>query len=286
MSYKESIAFKGLGLNLERKCAVDYSVVVPVYNSKATLRQLVREIEDFFHERGYSYEIILVDDGSSDGSAEEISALTVMKDHIHGISMLSNVGQQRALFSGLLRAKGDWVLTMDDDLQHDIREVPKMMAQAIIGCDLVFGVYGDYGSKGLRALGSKLVGFFFRWRYRNFADLRVSSFRLISRKVYRHLVDRGDAFVYVSAELLLHAQHVANVPVSRRERVYGKSGYNLKKCIILCAQLWFHYGVKSLVFGERNRHDEENTDGWSGQLPEKRHPADEVPGIRSGGCGL
>lgn len=265
---------------------MEYSVVVPVYNSKATLRQLVQELEDFFREWSFSFEIILVDDGSTDGSAEEIRMLAARKDYIQKIYLPSNMGQQRALFTGLLQAKGDWVLTMDDDLQHDIREVPKLIAQAKMGYDLVFGIYGDYGSKGLRAFGSKLVGQFFRWRYQSFSNLRVSSFRLISRQLYHHLEDRGDRFIYLSAELLLHAQHVANVPVSRRERVYGKSGYNLKKCAVLYTQLWYYYGVKSLVLRGRKRHEEENTNGWCGQLPEKCHSADEVHGVRSGGCGL
>lgn len=258
---------------------MDYSVIVPVYNSKDTLKLLIDEIDGFFRGNGYTYEVIMVDDGSGDGSFEKIRELSEAYSQIKGIHIKSNMGQQRALVTGMLMAKGDWVITIDDDLQHDIRDASRMISLAKDGCDIVFGVYEDYGSKGLRAFGSKLVGLFFRLRYGKLHGLRVSSFRLVSRKVYGKLEEPGERFVYLSAELLPHAKLVGNVEVSRRERVYGKSGYDLKKCILLCIRLWFNYGLKSLVFGERKRHDEEDTDGWGGQLPEERNLEDKVSGI-------
>lgn len=258
---------------------MDYSVIVPVYNSKETLKPLIDEIDGFFRDCGYTYEVIMVDDGSGDGSFERIRELSETYSKIRGIHIKSNMGQQRALVTGMLMARGDWAITIDDDLQHDIRDASRMISLAKDGCDMVFGVYEDYGSKGLRAFGSKLVGLFFRLRYGNLHGLRVSSFRLVSRKVYRHLVEPENRFVYLSAELLPHAKLVGNVEVSRRERLYGKSGYDLKKCVILCSRLWFNYGLKSLVFGERERHNEEDTDGWSGQLPEERNFEDKVTGI-------
>ncbi len=258
---------------------MDYSVIVPVYNSKGTLKALIEEIDGFFKVNGFTYELIMVDDGSMDGSFEKIRELTESNPNLKGIHIKSNMGQQRALLTGMLMAKGDWAITIDDDLQHDISDASRMISLAADGCDIVFGVYEDYGTRGIRALGSKLVGLFFRLRYGNLHGLRVSSFRLVSRRVYRHLAEPGNRFVYLSAELLPHAALVGNVEVSRRERIYGKSGYDLKKCVILCSRLWFNYGLKSLVFGERKRHDEEDTDGWSGQLPEERNFEDKVSGI-------
>lgn len=257
---------------------MDYSVIVPVYNSKETLKALTDEMDFFFRGNGYSYELIMVDDGSADGSFEKIRELSESNPNLKGIHLKANMGQQKALLTGMLMAKGDWAITIDDDLQHDINDAGRMISLAGDGCDIVFGVYEDYGSKGLRALGSKLVGLFFRLRYGNLHGLRVSSFRLVSRKVYRHLTDPCNRFVYLSAELLPHAALVGNVEVSRRERIYGKSGYDLKKCVVLCLKLWFNYGLKGLVFGERKIY-EEDTDGWSGQLPEERDLKDEVSGV-------
>ena len=229
-------------LNTKGEGALDYSVIVPVYNSKETLNILLSEIDQFFQDTGHGYEVILVDDASADGSFEEIERLSQERENVHGVRLLRNAGQQKALLLGLRKAQGDWAITIDDDLQHDIREVSLMMKRAESGADLVFGVYKEYGTKDVRAFGSRLVGLFFKKRYRNLKGLRVSSFRLISKEVYQHLQDPEERFVYLSAELLPHAGFVDNIQVSRRERVYGKSGYNLKKCAALYFKLWLHYG--------------------------------------------
>ena len=242
VSHNQSISSLMGILNTKGEGAVDYSVIVPVYNSKETLNILLTEIDRFFQDTGQGYEVILVDDASADGSFAEIERLSKERENVHGVGLLRNAGQQKALLLGLRKAQGHWAITIDDDLQHDIQEASLMMKKAEAGADLVFGVYKEYGAKDVRAFGSRLVGLFFKRRYRNLKGLGVSSFRLISKEVYQHLQDPGERFVYLSAELLPHARVVDNVPVSRRERVYGQSGYNLKKCAALYCKLWFHYG--------------------------------------------
>lgn len=233
---------------------MDISVVIPVYNSIKTLPAVIEEIEGFFLESKWSYELILVDDGSTDLSWSYIEKQMLENKNIVGVKLPMNIGQQKALLQGLLKCRGEYALTMDDDGQHDIRAVLEMKKMAKEGCDLVYGIYGNVTEKGIRHMGSKIVGRFFKRRFRTLRGLRVSSFRLIHKSVYEALSDRPTDFVYLSAELLPHVKCVGNVSVMRRERYAGKSGYTVKKLVSLCFKLHWHYGMRHQLESFFKRH--------------------------------
>jgi undecaprenyl-phosphate 4-deoxy-4-formamido-L-arabinose transferase len=244
-----------------------YSIVVPVFNSSASLGKLITEIRDHFGEAfcdaASDIEVLLIDDASSDDSWRIIKRLANKYHMIHPMRMSQNVGQQRALYYGLLAARGEYAITIDDDLQHDIREVDKMLELAKEGCDLVFGVYDNYGEHGIRHLGSKWIGSFFRRNYPQLEGNRVSSYRLIQRSLYLQLKPCPGHFVYLSAELLPYACKTGNVKISRRRRAYGHSGYTLRKCIAIGIRLNFHYGLmRKLPFPERK--------GEHSEIPRRR----------------
>lgn len=250
---------------------MDYSVVIPVYNSSGSLMMLLGEIEGFFRSRGLSYEVILVDDCSKDSSWEVIEACSRRDARIKGIRLSINRGQQNALARGLRLCRGRYAITMDDDGQHDIEAVDRMIRCAEEGHDLIFGIYADYGTKGIRHLGSRLIGSFFRRQYRNLEGKRVSSFRLMHQSVYRNIGEVEKPFVYLSAELLPFARKVGNVTVLRRERTYGRSGYTLKKCLSIGLKLQIYYGTGPLKVFRKADRDEADINGWSGQLPDQCH---------------
>lgn len=250
---------------------MDYSVVIPVYNSSGSLLPLLDEVEGFFRTRGLSYEVILVDDCSRDDSWEIITERSKASAHVKGIRLDRNRGQQYALSRGLRLCSGRYAVTMDDDRQHDIEAVDRMMACAKEGHDLVFGIYGDYGTRGIRHLGSRLIGAFFRRNFRNLEGNRVSSFRLIHKSVYRNIGKEEKPFLYLSAELLPFARKVGNVTVERRERTYGRSGYTLKKCLAIGLRLQIYYGTGPLKVFRKADRDETDINGWSGQLPDQCH---------------
>ncbi|GAB6108087.1 glycosyltransferase [Fusibacter bizertensis] len=240
---------------------MDISVIIPVYNSIASLSILVDEIDNFLSEKRMSYEIIFVNDGSVRATYDELERLksvceitesakmskigfdAVSHEKIKIIHLVNNMGQQKALGIGLLNARGEFALTMDDDLQHNIGALDEMIEKSKQGCDLVFGIYDNYGVRGPRAWGSKVIGAFFKYRFKVLSGNRVSSFRLIQRSVYSKLAPDFSKFFYLSAELLPYSKRTGNVRIERRERVYGKSGYNLKKCLLIGAKLTFYYGI-------------------------------------------
>ncbi len=105
-----------------------YSVVVPVYNSEHTLEELYRRLEKVFREViKEDFELILVDDGSKDRSFEVMTELRNKDQRVRIIQMARNFGQHPALLCGFAHVRGDFVVTMDDDLQHQPEELPKMV---------------------------------------------------------------------------------------------------------------------------------------------------------------
>lgn len=250
---------------------MDYSVVIPVYNSSGSLMTLLEEVEGFFRTRGLSYEVILVDDCSRDDSWAVITECSRNSPQIKGVRLDTNRGQQHALAKGLRLCRGRYAITMDDDRQHDIGSVDRMIRCAEEGHDLVFGIYADYGTKGVRHLGSRFIGAFFRRNFRNLEGKRVSSFRLIHRSVYRNVGKDEKPFVYLSAELLPFTTKVGNVTVERRERTYGRSGYTLKKCLAVGLRLQIYYGTGPLKIFRKADRNETHINGWSGKLPDQCH---------------
>jgi undecaprenyl-phosphate 4-deoxy-4-formamido-L-arabinose transferase len=243
-----------------------FSILIPVYNSENSISILVDEIEYYFSGSGQSHEIVMVDDCSTDNSWKRIEELCQSHPQIKGIRMDRNRGQQMALYWGLKYCDGEFAVTIDDDLQHDIADLVLLSKRAEAGSDLVFGIYDAYGSNGLRAMGSELVGHFFKSNYPNLKGNRVSSYRLIHRSVYKSLIQRDTSFIYLSAELLEHAKTVDNVKVKRRQRKYGQSGYTLKKCVEITLKLTFYYGMPFIKRLRKVNVNETCVDGWCGKL--------------------
>jgi len=224
---------------------MDFSIIIPVYNSIESLPILMDEIQSYFADKPYQYEVIFVNDASQQ---DTLCALEQLKNANPQVAVTlkhlpQNVGQQKALALGLLEANGTHALTMDDDLQHDIRALDPMLDCAKQGADLVFGIYKEYGEKKTRAFGSKLIGLFFKMRYTNLSGCHVSSLRLIHRSVYERLTEPLKPFVYLSADLLPYSKKVGNINVLRRQRPYGQSGYTLLKCIRIGIKLTLYYGL-------------------------------------------
>jgi undecaprenyl-phosphate 4-deoxy-4-formamido-L-arabinose transferase len=115
------------------------TVVVPVYNSEGTLRDLVARLEPVLLGTAERFEVILLNDGSRDRSWEVISELAVTYPWVRGVCMMRNYGQHNAVLCGVRLARYDVTVTMDDDLQHPPEEVPKLVAKLGEGYDVVYG---------------------------------------------------------------------------------------------------------------------------------------------------
>jgi len=255
------------------------SIIIPVYNSALSLDGLNREIDTYFDHKAYVIEKIFVNDFSQDLSysvLEEIKAkdsrikCTYIK-RTKVVHLKKNAGQQNAIFCGLHYATGDIILTMDDDLQHDIAYIDSMLALLDQGYDLIYGVHA-VEENDLRSLGSKMTGRFFKKNYPALSGKRVSSFRVFKKSLLKEVLACPYGFIYLSALLLKQEPNVANVEIGKRPRVYGQSGYTLKKLIALYMKLTFYYGpfVPEILKARRLAY-EEIDDARCGQLPAKCH---------------
>ena len=136
-----------------------YSVVVPVYNSEHTLEELYTRLEKVFRETiKEEFELILVDDGSKDRSFEVMQGLRKKDQRVKIIQMARNFGQHPALLCGFAHVKGEFVVTMDDDLQHQPEELPKMVRvmQERDDVDAIIASYEGRKHGVIRRLGTKI----------------------------------------------------------------------------------------------------------------------------------
>ena len=131
------------------------SVIVPVFNGEATIAEVVaRTRKALGHAR---HEVILVNDGSSDGSWERISQLAADDPAVRGINLARNYGQHNALLAGIRAAIYSAAVTLDDDLQNPPEEIPNLLARLAAGNDVVYGAFAEEHYGPLRSLGTHLA---------------------------------------------------------------------------------------------------------------------------------
>ena len=200
------------------------SVVVPVYNGAATLPEVVRRVDAAL--AGSDYELVLVNDGSADGSWELIAELARENSRIRGLDLMRNYGQHNALLAGVRAARYPVAVTIDDDLQNPPEEIPKLLARLDEGADVVYGTAAERHYGFWRGLGTRLGKVALRAAIGNDVATSVSAFRAFR-------TDLRDAFAdfagpYVSIDVLLNwgAARYESVPVEHRPRGEGRSSYS------------------------------------------------------------
>jgi dolichol-phosphate mannosyltransferase/undecaprenyl-phosphate 4-deoxy-4-formamido-L-arabinose transferase len=206
---------------------VDFSVVVPVYNSQKSLETLVRRIGEVFKSLDRSYEIVMTDDGSRDNSWQIIESLHSHGEPVMGFRLMKNHGQHYALKCGLDHCNGRYAITMDDDLQHPPEEIPKLI-QAIESDPTVDVVIGEYERKKHSVFrNSRLQQAIFKKN----PGLKLSSFRIINRAVIDEIRKVQHARPRIGFIILSITSRIKNVLVHHDVRAGGRSGYTLRKLI-------------------------------------------------------
>ena len=211
-----------------------YSVVVPVYNSEHTLQELYTRLEKVFREViKEEFELILVDDGSKDRSFEVMQELRAKDNRVRIIQMARNFGQHPALLCGFAHVKGDFVVTMDDDLQHQPEELPKMInvMRERDDVDAIIASYEGRQHGFIRKLGTKFSVWATSKMLGKDPDLQITSYRLIRRFLVDAMVKTNTYLPQIGNLLVLTSNRIINVPVQHAARVYGKSGYSFKRLV-------------------------------------------------------
>jgi glycosyltransferase involved in cell wall biosynthesis len=204
----------------------DLSVVVPVFNERDNLEPLVSEIVAALAPAGRAFEIILVDDGSTDGSAEKIAEMARSMPSVRGVHFRGNAGQTAAIDAGFKAARGSIVITMDADLQNDPRDIPALLA-ALTGHDAAIGYRRDRQDPWIRKVSATIARVV---RNRACHDDTIDTG--CSLKAFRkESVDRLKLFTgmhrFFPVLLRMEGCSVVQVPVGHRPRRHGSSKYGV-----------------------------------------------------------
>jgi glycosyltransferase involved in cell wall biosynthesis len=218
-----------------------YSIVVPVFNSVAIVGKTVDQIVEVFEAAGLSYELILVNDGSRDGSWDVIADKARSHPHVIALDLLRNYGQHNANLAGLREATGDYVITMDDDLQNPPDQALVLIDEAMCGCDVVFGKFDRKKSAGYRRLGSKAIGLLNRRIFGQPPDLTVSNFRILRRDVVDRICASRTAYPYITGQALMYSGNRSDVSVRHDPRAVGESNYSTVRIVRLVLTILFSY---------------------------------------------
>lgn len=219
------------------------SVVIPVYRSEATLELLFERLIPCLDALGRSYEVVLVEDGSPDDSWSKLESLQRRyADRVVAIQLMRNSGQHNALMCGLRHAKGEFVVTMDDDLQNPPEEIPRLLEEIEKSDrDLVYGNYVEKKHSSFRNLGSLVVNSFYRKVFRT--QVTVTSFRVIRRSLLDAIRKCDQSYIFLDGLLAWNTQRIGSVLVAHHPRPLGQSTYSIGKLVTLSINLFTSFSL-------------------------------------------
>jgi polyisoprenyl-phosphate glycosyltransferase len=218
-----------------------YSIVVPVYNSEESLEELYIRLEKIFRKLKQSFEIILIDDNSKDNSWKVMNKIYKKNNNVKIIQLMKNFGQDSALMCGFNHAKGDYIITMDDDLQHPPEEILKLINKIKEDYDIVFGVYHKKKHAFFRTFVSNLV-------MKMFAKVvgikfAVTSFRIIRKKVITELIKSKNYRININILLSNVTNRIGYVKVKHNKRKHGRTNYTFTMLAKWALNMIFNFTV-------------------------------------------
>lgn len=226
---------------------VELSVVVPVYNSERCLEELHRQVTDALRDK--TYELILVNDQSADGSWCVIRRLCDSDQAVMGINLRMNAGQDNALLCGLRRARGLFVAVMDDDLQHSPYDILALYEQCKTrDLDVCYARFPVIKEALWKKAGSWLNGKLAEIVIAKPKHLYLSPFKVIRQEIVAEIVKYTAPFPYVDGLILGVTRNVGEIAIAHNERYCGKGNYGMAKSLLVFARVATGFSVWPLRF--------------------------------------
>jgi glycosyltransferase involved in cell wall biosynthesis len=200
-----------------------------VYNSEGSLRFLAERVHSALADR--SFEVLLVNDGSSDGSWAVIRDLAARYRTVRGLNLMRNYGQHNAVLAGVRAARAPTVVTIDDDLQHPPEEIPKLLNELSRGFDVVYGTAARPPHSPFRNASSWITKLVLQKAMGAQTARRVSAFRAFRTHLRSAFENYQSPFVSIDVLLTWGTQRFGSVEVELREREIGRSNYSLRALI-------------------------------------------------------
>lgn len=205
------------------------TVVVPLMNEEGNLPELHRRIADVMASIGVPWELLFVDDGSTDGTWREIMRLRAADPHVVAIQHRRNFGKAQALANGFALARGNTIITMDGDLQDDPAEIPRMLSRLGEGFDLVSGWKQNRQDPRGKTAPSKV----FNWTVRTVTGVQLHDFNCGFKAYRRDVTDTirvyGELHRFTPVLAAAEGFRVTELPVKHHARAWGRSKYGLRR---------------------------------------------------------
>lgn len=225
---------------------IKISIIIPCYFAEKSIagvvEQTAAELDQYDH---YTYEFILVNDGSKDATFYEIQRLSLKFPFVTGIDLAKNCGQHNAILAGMHYADGDYILGMDDDFQTHPSQIFKLIDRLEEGYDIVYGRFPRRHHGLVRNIESRLSHWSVCYLLNKPKDLMACPMYIIRRFVRDEVIKSESSFTNLQGLFLRTSSKIANADIEHFDRRYGKSGYTLKKLLRLWASL-LNYSMKPM----------------------------------------
>lgn len=209
---------------------IDVSVVVPLYNEEGNIRELYRELHSVLHGKNFTYEILFINDGSSDGTGDIVGELIEQDPNITAVTFRKNFGQTAAMSAGFDYSRGKVIITMDGDLQNDPADIPKLLEKVNEGYDVVTGWRFDRKDPFLNRrlpsmIANKVISFT--------TDVHLHDYgctlKAFKREVAENINLYGEMHRFIPAIASVMGVSITEVKVNHRPRVHGSSKYGISR---------------------------------------------------------
>ncbi len=223
------------------------SIVIPCYKSTKSLPSVVFEIIKTFRSREIvDYEIILVNDGSSDDTYSTIKELSSKNDKIKGISLAKNFGQASAMIAGYHHVTGDYVVHIDDDGQSPVNNLWKLVDKLEEGFDLVFSQYSKKKNSLMQKIGTGINNWMASYLIDKPKDLYFGNFWICRKFVINEVIKCKNPYPYIAGFFLKTTFNMTGLKMEQRERMHGKTNYTFKKMLSLWLNGFTAFSIKPL----------------------------------------
>ena len=214
---------------------MNISIIIPVYNGSKTIQNLLIDIQKNLQDFNFSYEIILIDDFSTDNSWSSIEELSRIHSFVKCIKLKANFGQHNATMAGLSYCKGDYIIIMDDDLQHNPKYILKIIDKIKQGYDLCYCNYINREHKSWKIFVSFINNLILSLGTNKPFNIYASPYRGIKKEIALKIIKNKNKYIFLDVLILNNNPKLDKIDIYHEKRAEGVSQYNFVKLF----KLWF-----------------------------------------------
>lgn len=218
------------GYSRREEIMIHLSVVVPIYRSEQSIEELYKRLCNTVNKITSEYEIIFVEDCGGDSTWDKINTISKKDSKVRGYQFTRNYGQHAATICGIMQSSGDWIVTIDDDLEQKPEDIIKLYGKINEGHDLVYGIYEKRKHSLWRNVTSNTVRKLFNFCIPKM-NYDYTSFRIMKKDIGKSLALFDSPFPFVDGYLSWITNKYSTVTVEHSNRQYGESNYNIAKLV-------------------------------------------------------